>query len=169
MLHSARDGWQPRPARRAMASFRGPSHFARQIDAALRVAPVAPFRRQAAVLLGCQGTDLLRAEVALRERWPLDAVHAVELPMRSWRQALQDEPGTASWLRRYALREIERRDPSLVAILAGASPQGHAGQDDAQALVARLRSWGVAAPVAALRLGTRVEWLVAPEVVEGSA
>ncbi len=142
--------------------------FSRQIAAASRIAPLEPFRGRVGVLVSC-GAPPQRgaAEQALREQWQLDAVHHLELPIRSWTEALAEAPGTRSWLARYAMREIHRRDPCLVAILDGSAPGGEPESRDVRGLLTLLRRWGATAPLAALRArpdGT-VTWLAAPPLL----
>jgi hypothetical protein len=149
--------------------FEGQPQFARQIDAAVRLAPVEAHRGHAALLLSCgNANEIRRAQVALHELWPLDVVHALPCPIGSWAHALEDAPGTASWLQHYVMREVQQRGPSLLAILA----RGHgAGGEDTRvlpAVIGMLRVWGATSPIAALRIHENqgVEWLVTPALLE---
>jgi hypothetical protein len=157
--HTTRDRLQGR-----LFGIEAEPRFARQIAAASRIAPLEPFRGRAAVLLSCGAAPQRgAAELALREQWPLDAVHHLALPIRSWAEALDEAPGTGSWLARYAMREIHRRDPCLVAILERGGAGGAAGAPDVRDLLALLHRWGAAVPLAALGVqpdGT-VDWLAA--------
>ncbi len=100
---------------------------------------------------------------SLRELWPLDAVHPLPLPLGCWSEALHEAPGTRSWLASYVMREIDRRDPSLLSLLVRADPVG-AEEPTPRQRVALLRRWGRHAPVAALRVAPDggLEWLAAP-------
>jgi hypothetical protein len=157
-----------RALRQPSASLQGPRQFALQIDAALRLAPADGFRGSSAVLLSCgEPAELCQVENALRSLWPLDAVHPLPLPIRSWEEALGGRPGTESWLQHYVMREVHERGPSLVAIL-DRSPTGRSGDvQDSRPLVGMLRQWGSKSPVAVLRTcgGEDVEWVVAPAAV----
>ncbi len=147
--------------------FEGQPHFARQIEAARRLAPAEGHRGHAAVMLSCgESLEIQRAEEALRELWPLDAVHLVRFPVPSWDEALVVAPGTSSWLRHYVMREIQRRDPTLLVIL-DRGPGEDGDLCSLHSLVARLREWGATAPVAALRVNAdwEVEWLSTPAAV----
>jgi hypothetical protein len=144
----------------------GPPHFARQVGAAARLAPAEAFRGHAAVLLcPVEPGPLHPAEAALRDAWPVDAVHALRCPIREWSQALETATGTACWLEHYVMREVQRRDPSLLAILHGNGSGPVPGPLDAPGLVMLMRRWGVACPIAVLGVadGGEIEWLAAPD------
>ncbi len=128
------------------------SHFARQIDAAHRLAPCEPYRGHAALLLSCGDADgLEEAEVALRDAWSPDAVHRLHCPLPSWEIVSSGARGASSWLGQFITRALAEHDPSLVALL---DRPGRAGPRSAvaQALVARLRGWGVTCPIAVVRV-----------------
>ena len=144
--------------------FEGQPHFARQIEAARRLAPAESHRGHAAVMLSCgESLDFCRAEQTLRELWPLDAVHLLRCPVQSWAEALVVAPGTGSWLQHYVMREIQQRDPTLLVIL-DRGPGEYGELRPLHSLAARLRAWGATAPVAVLRMHAdqEVEWLATP-------
>ena len=148
-----------------LVCFEGERRFARQVDAARRLAPAEAYRGHAALLLSCGEPDAeVPAERALRELRTLDAVHSLRCPIQSWNEVLETAPGATSWLEHYVMREIRRQDPILLAILVpGSSPQSE-DRSALEALVSTLRGWGASPPIAALRIHSNeeVEWLVAP-------
>lgn len=149
--------------------FQGQPHFARQIDAALRLAPVEAHRGRSALLLSCgNAAEIRRAREALHELWPLDVVHTLPCPIGSWAQALQETPGAASWLEHYVMREVRQRGPTLLAILARSQQAGSGDASVLPAVIGMLRVWGATSPVAALRVreDRELEWLLTPALLE---
>jgi hypothetical protein len=152
-LHPSHGSRLRRVLRHPIGRFEGQPQFARQIDAALRLAPAEAYRGHSAVLLSCgDADDVRRAEAALRERWPVDAVHAVQCPIQSWTDALDGAPGAGSWLQHWLLREIHRRDPTLLAIVDRGRRAGDEETRALHALIALLRGWGVTTRIVALRV-----------------
>jgi hypothetical protein len=161
--HGSRVGSHPRYT---ADRFHGPLHFARQVAVASRLASAAAFAGHSALLLSCgEPGEPRRAEDAVRTIFcPIDSVDWLPLPIQSWAELLAAAPESASWLERHVMREIHRREPSLISILCrgGAEPGGDASRVDA--LIAMLRRWGVTALVAALvvRPETERERVAAP-------
>lgn len=167
LVPSGTPGFRAR-RRRVRTGFEGEARFARQIDVSLRLAPAEAQWGTTAVLLGCGARDeLRRAAGAVRDRCRVDVVDPLSLPVVSWSRAIEAAPGTESWLQHYVMREVRRRAPSLVTILA---PSGAGDEVETRflpILIGRLRSWGVNVPIAALRVreGHQIEWLVEPPTV----
>ena len=124
-------------------------------------------RGRTALLLWCgEPTGLRAAERAIRSLWPLDEVHGLRCPIGSWAEALESPAGTASWLRRYVVREIHQHEPELLAVLDRRTEDGRGGSS-AAAFVDLLRHWGASASIAVVRLGSdgAVQGLATPPSV----
>ena len=157
--HDARESRTLRPG----GPIQGPPHVARQLEVASRLTPAEDFRAHVALLVSCgDGAGLHQAKEALCELCPLDAIHALPLPAESWADVMEGAPGTTPWLERYVMREVNKREPSLVALLEHCRPDG-SRDPDVHAFAERLRSWDPRFPVAVVRSRVEAEWAAAPE------